>query len=273
MPVWPDGLDEDTGDALVTEYPLQTSGEVWYVSSVSGGDSNAGNDRALPFSTFSAACGVAQYSDIIVLLPDHNEEIDSTVDIPAGVVVVGSGLSGGNPVATFHCAVGSGPALRVADVSVQIRNVKFTTIEAGNAVCVEVANGGNYCTITGCRFEQASSAYGVHVSADVAALRIDGGSTFVSVATSVLARAYYGVFIDTKGPEHLVLNDVVFDAGTAGFLDGYALYAEGAEDMTHFFERVTLLNGADVTIDDGALGVLAEVRPAQGGARVVWQGG
>ena len=74
---YPNGLDPDGGNELLTGKPLITSGDVWYVHATEGTDGSgaAGQNRSKPLATLAQAISNAAHEDIIVLKEGHAERV------------------------------------------------------------------------------------------------------------------------------------------------------------------------------------------------------
>lgn len=85
-----------------------TSGQVFYVCSVTGSDAYDGKSPATAFATVDFAIGkcTANKGDVILLMPDHAETVTATsiaLDV-AGVRIVGLGTGANRPTFTYGAA-------------------------------------------------------------------------------------------------------------------------------------------------------------------------
>lgn len=105
-----------------------TTGQVLYVSNVTGDGGAAGNPGTaeLPINTIDAAIGkcVANAGDVILVMSGHAETLSAasaiTCDV-AGVSIVGLGSGADRPELTFGTAVGASVVVSAANVT--IRNI------------------------------------------------------------------------------------------------------------------------------------------------------
>ena len=87
-------------------FPLiNTNGNYWFVSSISGSNGNDGKSIATPFATlaYAAAYPGVIAGDVIIVLSNHTETVSSNagIIIPANVDVCGQGSQNGRPIFTF----------------------------------------------------------------------------------------------------------------------------------------------------------------------------
>ena len=135
------------------------AGNVFFVDSGSGSDSNDGTSLDTALATIDAAVGkcTASNGDVIFVLPGHVETItgtDITVDI-AGVSVIGLGKGSLMPQIKHNNAA--------AEVSIAADNVTWQGIRhsadvTGVKVAIEIENGIDYCTVKGCVFDVVLAA-------------------------------------------------------------------------------------------------------------------
>lgn len=104
----PNGLVNMASQHLLGAGELFTTGEVFYVSSVTGSNGNSGKDPRFPFATVDFAIGAcsANKGDTIILMPGHAETVTSTsiaLDV-AGVTIVSLGNGLKRPTFTYGAA-------------------------------------------------------------------------------------------------------------------------------------------------------------------------
>jgi hypothetical protein len=90
-------------------FPLiNTNGNYWFVSSLSGSNGNDGKSIATPFATLAYAASFSGVSngDVIIVLSGHTETVasNSAITIPANIRVYGQGNQDGRPTFTFSTA-------------------------------------------------------------------------------------------------------------------------------------------------------------------------
>jgi hypothetical protein len=123
------GLVNNSVASVVGAGELFTTGNVFYVSSVSGNNGNVGKDPAFPFATIDYAIGActANNGDVIVVEPKHVETITAAAGVAldvAGVTIMGLGSGANRPQVNFTTAVGASFKVTAADCTV--KNILFT---------------------------------------------------------------------------------------------------------------------------------------------------
>lgn len=265
---WPNGLGESTGDPLVVNAPFYmvgtgaaSVGDVWYVNAATGNNAYDGRAREKPLATIATAIAKSSQYDVIVCLDGHAETINTTLDAGlTGLTIVGAGKSGSKPTVTLTAGAGLGnnPLIQIGQILVSIRNIYFAggaAVNTGAKIYLH-ANEGNPegSLIKDCYFECGPNdhGYAVRISSAVKYLRIQG-STFVSTATTTAAQPLTAVAVtDNAVVQGMTMEDCVFDGGVAGFSRFYAFDSAtaGLGISGVKFERITLLNGADMFMSD-----------------------
>lgn len=173
-----------------------TTGTVFWVSSVTGNDANAGTNRTAPKATLDSAltAAVASNGDIIFLESGHSETLSSAITFSeAGIIVVGLGSGTNKPRFTVNAAI---DGFSIAANLVELYNLRFpigtttantSRINVGGAgvkiydcdfLCgandletITIPDAGDHAEISGCSFT---------ISADGAdsAIRIESASNF-----------------------------------------------------------------------------------------------
>lgn len=104
-------------------------GNTWYVSSVTGSDTNNnGTTQATPFATLGKAvsAATANNNDVIVLLPNHAESIVNATALnlnTAGIQIIGFGSGNDRPTITLSTA--NTATITVSAANINIQNVVF----------------------------------------------------------------------------------------------------------------------------------------------------
>ena len=147
-----------------------TTGNVYFVHSVSGSDGNSGRDPKHPFATLDYATGkcTANKHDVVYIMPNHAETISgatSWVPDVAGVQYIGIGVGSDAPQLTFSAI--SSKIQATAD-NQTFKNIKFVGGISAIVAGLEITTG-DYCTVEDCEFYYGgTSGYDF-----VIALRID----------------------------------------------------------------------------------------------------
>jgi len=137
-----------------------TSGNVFFVDSVTGSNGNSGTDKDHPFADLDYAIGrcTGDKYDVIFLMPGHAENVVSAADINcdvAGVSIIGLGNGANRPTLTFTTATTATIAIGADDVKMQNLVIDLTGIDAV-AVGIDV-NATNF-TLSDCRVIGADTA-------------------------------------------------------------------------------------------------------------------
>nr|NIQ12012.1 hypothetical protein [Gammaproteobacteria bacterium] len=138
---------------------LLTTGNVYFVSSVTGSSGNSGESIAAPLATLDQATNkcTANQHDIVYILPNHAETISSATSwVPdiAGVQYIGIGVGTDAPELTFSATASRIP---VSAANVTFKNIHFV---AGISAIVEgVSVTGDYFTMENCKFKFSTTAY------------------------------------------------------------------------------------------------------------------
>jgi hypothetical protein len=266
----PNGIGYPTGDQLVIAKPLETAGNVWYVDSQTGSDAAAprGQDDKRPLATIAQAHTNAASGDTIVFLSGHTEILTAVQNITKELVLVGAGMSAGQPTVKFQGNDGTARVFNITAAFCEIRNIWFEAAAVSNSANQINFAGANYFGFRNCYCEMDGNN-------TVAFLAVAGGSnstiviensTFVSTATSAASQPDSAVAMNVNGL--VFLDGMVLDAGTAGFSNYWAF--EGVDTFTWLYGLgVSLLRGADMKIIEATKGYL-NVQVATEGARVDW---
>lgn len=120
-----------------------TAGNVWYVSSTKGSNSNSGKDPAFPFATIAQAQSAATASngDIVIILPGHAETVTAAITLSkAGVSYIGLGTGSLKPSITVN---GTVDGITITGANVTVGNFHFPAPETDDATAmINVAAAG-----------------------------------------------------------------------------------------------------------------------------------
>lgn len=265
---YPNGIGGSLGSSLATCKPLQTSGNVWYVSSSSGVDaaSPAGQNREKPLLTLTQAITNSTAGDIIVLMSGSSIAIAAATAL-AGRALIGEGEAGGIPTAelTFS-SVGT---VTQAAVGGEVRNIRFRARSGTSGGLAKLSLTASNQLVEDCYFDcdQYDDAQALGVVGALANVVVRG-CTFVSTATSTAAQPFNA--LDTSGAcTDFVLEDCVFDAGAAGFSNYWALDLSAAAITRLRGEGLSFLRGADYRIHASTTGKF-NPQVTSGGVRGTW---
>lgn len=251
MIILPNGVGETLGDTLVTSGPLQASGSVLYVSSVTGDSGSTGVNKARPIDNLTNALTAASNGDIIVLLDGHTETLAGAITISKNVVIVASGSASGIPSVTFTASGSGYNYFTITGAGVQLRNIKFLARAVSDSTPRVLVNNVANVRVIGCYFDCSGLDTGaaISVAASTTGFCCES-STFV--ATNTAANPAPGPGIDLAGATtDTRLKGLVFDGGTHGFTGGYG-YSEFAAPTRRFAEQISMLRGADAFLSTTA---------------------
>lgn len=260
-----DGIGAILGDRLALESPLIISGNVWYVLYSTGVDaaSPAGRERLKPLKTLAQAVTNAAAGDIIVLLAGHAETLTAAQSLAKALTIIGEGTAGAASTATFTRNAAAASLFTCSIAGVEIRNVTFAASSQSTATARIVVSAGP-CRFSGCYFQGNANDIGSWVSLTAGSVRFDG-CTFVSTSITTPPEEAIGSATAISDVE---ITDCVFDGGTVGFANGYAI-----ENITNAITRlrmegVSLLRGADIALLSTTTGYVNVT--ATGGGKVAW---
>lgn len=255
------GVGGSSGATLATLAPFLTTSRVFYLSSVTGADTNDGTERDIPFATLSAALAACDTAnDILVVLAGHDEVLSAAVSSAvSGLTIIGEGSGASRP--TFAPGVSS-DVITFSGDGVHIDNLVFeeSTVACNGAV---IKCSGDNLSVQNCYFECGGNTYYAIYGSGGGSLRITD-STFISVATSPTSQPETAVI--SGGYSSVVLtslNNVTVDGGASGW-SGPSLLLDGQLECIN----LDLLNNSDVYI--GSSTGYLHVRYASGESEVLW---
>lgn len=267
---YPNGIGGTVGDSLDTCKPLQTSGNVWYVSSLIGTDavSPAGQNREKPLATVAQAVTNAADEDIIVFLQGHTQTLLATQNVAKRLTFIGEGTTGGKPGVSF--TPGAAVALfSVSVAAVEFRNIYIKESAVANTFSKIIYINATDGVIRGCYFECGANDQGAALTNSASSRMRVESSTFIATGTSTAAQPFTAFFV-TGSITGMVLKDVVVSAGQYGYSNYAAIDCSAAGPLTQLrMEGLSLLLGADMVLPAAATGRV-NIQTATGGSRVVW---
>lgn len=265
--IYSTGIGGSTGDELCSFANLALSGDVWYVSSTSGTDavSPAGKERVKPLATLAQAHTNAAAGDVIVLLANHTETLTGAQTFnKAGLRVVSEGTGISN-MARFTCN-GAVVMFDVTAAGVWLGNIYFAASTlAPSPARVRIASTGTL--VRNCYFAcgVSDTVPSLQYVTGAGQARVEG-TTFVSTSASVATQPHSGINV-LNAMSELVLSTVVFDGGSSGWSQPYALNV-GAAVTRLVSTNMDLLHDSDVTVATGSIYTF-HVRNKSGSARLV----
>lgn len=269
MKFYPNGLGESLGgDSLASQKPIITSGNIWWVNSVTGTDAGgtAGQDREKPLATLGQANTNATDGDIIVLQSGHSETLTSALSLK-GVTVVGIGTTSGKPAAQIKINAAAATCVQFTTTGGELRNIYFpaavqSDTNTNGKVRLTTAN----CIVYGCYIESSANDQLPALSIDSNSSRVEN-CTIVSTATSTATRPLRGIW--TSGAvSDLVLIGNIFDDGTVGYASGACDISAGTVTRLKAYGN-SFLRGADLAVASASTGYFVPSTQS-GGPRVSW---
>lgn len=271
---WQNGLGGTLGDSLATCKPLYTQQDVWFVSSLIGTDaaSPAGKNREEPLASLAGANGAFNNStagDIIVLMDGHTETLTSNLNVNKQLTIVGEGLSSGIPTATLTPNF-NGVMLTLAAAGCQLRGIKFGPNGAATASATVQVNGVEDCQVRGCYFQCGPNDGGgkLQLVANSHSFRLIN-STFISTAVSRASQPVSAILLSGACSD-LVMEGVTVSAGAYGFSGVFAVDLSNFALTRPCIEGLSLLLGADLSINSGTTDGYCNVQTVSGGSRGAW---
>jgi hypothetical protein len=273
MRFYANGLGESLGgDALATQLPIITSGNVWWVNSVTGTDaaSPAGQDREKPLATLVQANTNATDGDIIVLENGHVETMTVLFGALKAVTVVGIGTTSGKPGAQLKINAAAAGLISTATGVCELRNIYFPAAVQSDTTAngkIRIASTPGV-VISGCYFESSANDQLPAISIDVASNNVlIENCTFVSTATTTATRPLRGIYLAGAVTDLRIIG-CTFDDGTVGYANG-ACDLSGATITRLRCHSNTFLRGADLAVASATTGYFA-LPAVSGGGRVSW---
>lgn len=270
MAFWPNGLGSTLGDTLVVQAAqMWVSGDVWWVdgNNSEASDSNDGRERNAPLATLAQAVTNAADQDIIVLMDGHTETITSTIGTnTTGLQIIGEGRSDGKPTVKLTFDMASGIGLSFSAQGVSVRNIWFPAQAQANASAKINFDSSSFAfQLLDCYFEaDENSDGGVEVNISDANAGLISGCTFISTATDAQNAPELALSFDNVT---IFIRDTVFDNGTVGWGNYYAMENAPGSAATIYAQNISLLRGADILLDTDAVGHV-HVGTATGAAKI-----
>lgn len=155
---FPNGVSS-FGVPVIGSGDLTTTGTIYFVSSVSGSNSNPGTEVDKPFSTLTYALGklTASKGDIIAVMPGHTETLTAACTLSADDSrIVGVGPSRGSALITSATA-----DINLIDITgddTTVENLRFSNTATLTTTCEMLDVGASRVIIKNCEFDFADTA-------------------------------------------------------------------------------------------------------------------
>lgn len=142
------------GPDLLRNWGNYVSGSVYWLSSLTGNDANAGTEPELPKATLASVLGVASAGDTVLCVAGHSEVISSAQTLSTNdVAIIGMGV--GTSRATFTSNVSAGVMLTVSGAHCSMWNCSFPAATAANTA--RIASTGTEFGLFGSYMELGSN--------------------------------------------------------------------------------------------------------------------
>jgi len=230
-------------------------GDIWWVDSSTGSDSNDGASKANPKATIDAAINVASADDTIFVMPGHAENVIAADGIDAdvaGISIIGLGNGNRIPTVTFTAAAGS---MTLGAANIVVKNIRFVAnFATGTVTGLTVAAAADGLTLDGLQFRDtsATSEFLVHISVatTVTDLLIENCSFVTAAGTMSGSVVFAGSSTNTQ------FKDCVWYVDSSDSVIHHETTAAVNFQMAH----CTIIN-----IDTGAAGYCVELKTASTG--------
>ena len=195
---YPNGLSS-FGIPLIGSGPILTTGNIYFVSSVTGSNGNDGLSPSRPWSTVDYAVGrcTANQGDHVIVMPNHAETSTNTAgywafDV-AGLTFIGIGSAKQRPRLLLDAGTASTVTISAADVT--LRNFEFS---AGTASVVRAIN----LTSSGAWLDQIE--FNDNAASENFLVAIDGTSTTDENAANLKVTSSRFITADAGATEFIV---------------------------------------------------------------------
>lgn len=254
MTILTNGVGAVTGDGLSVAAPVYLSGEVWYVYSVNGNDSNAGTSKLEPLATIAQAISNAASDDLILCLDGHAETLTSVQAVAKRLTIMGEGVSAGIPTVKFTNNQAAASLFDITATDVQFRNIRFPPETVANSAARITADVARTAFI-GCYFEADGNqnAAVVEINTGAEGLVVEN-TTFISTETADDDAPDVGLEI-TAAMSNVTMKGAIFDGGTQGWKD-FSLKASAAAVTNFRGEGLSFLRGADASLHASSTGYI-----------------
>jgi len=158
------------GNLVISDESISTGNRYW-VSSVTGATTNSGTSPDQPLATIDAAIGkcTASKGDIVYVMPYHVEDVTAADGIDCdviGISIIGIGDGDAVPTVSFTAAAGS---VTVSVASVTLKNLKFVAnFGTGTTTGFTIAAGADGLTLDGIQMVDTSAANEFLIHASIA---------------------------------------------------------------------------------------------------------
>lgn len=237
------GLTTSSTPLTLARTPYVSTGNIYWVDSVTGSDSNSGLLQDEPLATVFGASGAISLvttatSATVICLATHRETVSSAYSFSKTAINI-VGLGSGTARPQFTSGV-TGTAWSMA-AQIRMENLYFAASSAVSNPRIDIDAAG--CELRDCQFDCGASDTGstvrVTTSGDYARIV---GCTFTATAEG----ASVGLLCNAA-VNGLLIEDCTFSGGSVGW-DGNALDITTAAPVGFRIRNLTLSNYSDASI-------------------------
>lgn len=257
-------FSDDGGDTWLSGHDVMVCGTVWWVDSVNGSNSNAGNKRDKPLATIVQAIANFTAGDIIVVERNHSEAFvaasnaartSSLVDLK----IYGLGTTTDRPTLT---TTSTAVMLRLNGTGGELNGFQFP------ASTVAPASYRLYLAGAGSVLKNCSFVCGALDTSTVYAVGL-GYTVMDNTATVSATGAVQWLYSDPDATSNLIQNNSLDGAGIGWSQAGMYLPNTGGSEKVTLLHN-TLVGGADVSIGSTATGALVVNTIANSSQAIIW---
>lgn len=237
------------GDNFLSK-PLVVTGSVWWVSSITGSNANAGTQE-LPFATLAQAItsSTTNNGDVIILLSGHTETITSAISVSKAVAIygVGSGSSAPNFIVN-----GNVDCIQMSAANSELNNIYFPAGTAANTsrVKIDAAN----VKVKGCTFLCGTNDTNtVLITLNGLYARVDSCSMTITASGPAS-----GVLVQSASAAGVRISNSTFNGSASFNWTNGAIYSTFAH-LSYNYDSITLTNRASIIHTAAAKGYVTNV--------------
>lgn len=216
-----------------------TTGNYWFVCSVSGSDGNLGSDSSAPKATIASAISAASAAtgDVIVLMPGHVETFTAAAALTiskSGLYIIGLGNGANRPTITWSTSTAAQMIVSSANTTFENITFDFTGIDAIVAgISVTAAD----VSFLGCTFLTNSATngcvLGILTAATATRFRVENCLFYGAQTNSGTTSTSH--IQHESGVDYIIRNNV-FTGKTVNFILNVASVLRGLVDNNRFVQ-------------------------------------
>jgi len=238
------------GAYKINGIPMQgdemTTGEIYFVDSVTGLSGNTGEDPKHPLATIDQAINkcTANKGDKIYCMPNHAETLgdNATSLVPdiAGISIISLGHGADAAELTFS---GTSSSINVQAANITFKGIRF--IAGVSAVAVGLDVSADHCKIKDCTFDFSSTGYDFVIHINVDAVDYCHIHNNRLIAQNATAGSNDGVRLDDTHHTEIIGNYISGDFARA------AIIGEGAAGVSLMIKKNYIYNDDAAAASNG----------------------